>query len=88
MCQTPGQQAFDTLGQIVCTHNHDCCLCGQMICQDCKALICNGDSSCFGVKHIEIRGERGVMGADINCNGDVSCQDTVIYGQNIGRILW
>lgn len=86
-CQTPGQILGDTLGQIVCAHNHDCCLCGQMICTDCKALICNGDSSCFGVKHVEIMGERGVMGADINCNGDVSCMDTVMYGQNVGRIL-
>jgi len=88
MCQQPGQIAQqNNAGQIVCTHNHDCCLCGQMICRNCKSVTCNGDSSCYGVKHIEIMGEQGVMGGNLNCNGDVSCMDTVVYGANVGRLL-
>jgi len=73
-------------GKIECIHNHDCCLCGRIQCApNCAGVVCNGDSSCFGVKDINIVGER-VMGADINCNGDVSCQETRMVGTNIGRI--
>jgi len=77
-------------GDIVCTHNHDCCGCGAMICGEvngpyCNSVICNGDSSCFGVKNIVITGDP-VDGALISCNGDVSCMQTEIMGTNIAEL--
>lgn len=84
-CPILGQTLSDPLGEIGCQHNFDCCMCGKIECLDCVGLICNGDSSCFGVKNIEMVGEPE-MGASINCNGDLSCQGTKINGTNIGEI--
>jgi len=72
---------------IECQHNFDCCLCREMVCgtpalPDCGGIICNGDSSCFGVKDIKMVGDP-VYGASLNCNGDLSCMGTKVDGTNI-----
>jgi len=85
-CTFAGEQATLIHGKIECIHNHDCCLCGKMVCTQCTQLNCNGDSSCYGVKHIELQGD-ATMGADLICNGDVSCMDTVMAGYNMRRVL-
>jgi len=88
-CPTIGQEIRNSnaLKKIECKHNFDCCTCGKMICgPDCLELVCNGDSGCYGVRDIEIRGSLS-SGAVINCNGDISCMNTGIYGINIAKIL-
>ena len=85
-CPTVGQTLFSTNGKIECIHNFDCCTCGIMHCApDCNDLVCNGDSSCYGVRDIKIDGR--ISGAAINCNGDLSCMKTGIVGTNIASIL-
>eukprot|EP01083_Nonionella_stella_P088443 246490_1 len=82
-CPKVGDVLTSTNGKIECMHNHDCCICGQMICSpNCKQVNCNGDSSCFGVKYIMIEGDP-VSGARLDCNGDVSCMSTNIRGTNM-----
>ena len=85
-CPTVGQQLLSISAKIECIHNFDCCTCGQILCApDCTDLICNGDSSCYGVRDITINGYHS--GANINCNGDLSCMKTGIIGTNIESIL-
>jgi len=85
-CPTIGQDLLSRSGKIECIHNFDCCTCGAMICgPDCSDLVCNGDSGCYGVKDIRLSG--GISGTNINCNGDVSCQNTGMIGTNIASIL-
>lgn len=78
-------------GDIVCAHNFDCCLCGEMVCgtdpikDPCGSIICNGDSGCFGVKNIKMIGDPEI-GASLNCNGDLSCMGTYVDGINVGEL--
>ena len=56
-------------GEVACTHNFDCCPCGQVKCTEgCTGLVCNGDSSCFGIKDVILEGDTE-MGVGIICNG-------------------
>lgn len=86
-CPTVGMTKLsDAGGDIGCSHNFDCCLCGEMICgPNCNSIICNGDSACFGVKNIKIMGDPAI-GASLNCNGDLSCQGTYIDGVNVAEM--
>jgi len=68
-------------GIIVCSENYDCCMCQELKCDDCKSVMCNGDQGCIG-NHITVDGDpKG--GAQINCNGDKSCQYAKIVAEAI-----
>ena len=68
-CPTVGMKKFSVDGKIECFHNFDCCLCGEIVCgPDCTEFVCNGDSSCFGVKNIKMIGDPST-GATLDCNG-------------------
>eukprot|EP01084_Bolivina_argentea_P303035 523141_1 len=60
-------------------------LCGTAKDLGCTDIVCNGDSSCYGVKDIQMYGDP--LGAVLNCNGDISCKWTRVYGINIAGIL-
>mmetsp|Transcript_53928 Transcript_53928/g.66096 ORF Transcript_53928/g.66096 Transcript_53928/m.66096 type:complete len:898 (-) Transcript_53928:214-2907(-) len=72
-------------GRVICNENFDCCLCGQIICEDCIDVTCGGDESCLGVNPIKIDGSDTSF-AVMNCNGDISCYRTTIYAEKIKAI--
>jgi len=85
MCPDVGM-SISVAEKIECIHNFDCCTCGTMYCgPDCSQLMCNGDSSCHGVQGFVLEGNAPV-GTDINCNGDLSCMETRLWGTNIAHI--
>lgn len=87
VCSSYG--AIVTGSEIECSENFDCCLCETISCgtrsKPCDTFSCNGDSSCFGLGDVRIYGSSS-DGASIVCNGDESCNSTVITGQNIAEV--
>ena len=63
------------------------CSCAGLICNNCIALECTGDSACIGVDDIEIRDACANQGASIICGGDVACYRTEIIGECIKGII-
>eukprot|EP01083_Nonionella_stella_P049986 133093_1 len=66
-----------------CSENFDCCLCGALRCTPkCDAFKANGDSAAYYVPKIIIDGNSD-SGADIDCDGDSSCEGVKLTGTNI-----
>ena len=68
-CRNVGNMLDVANAAITCTENYDCCICGSIICgPHCQSLNCFGDSSCFGVKDIQLYGS-DTVGTHIHCDG-------------------
>eukprot|EP01083_Nonionella_stella_P032772 89671_1 len=76
-------------GLLDCGRANDCCLCGKIECGnaiDPCHTVAIGTNSAFGVRAINILGDKAFGGANVECMGTTSCAYTYIIGSGIGEL--
>jgi hypothetical protein len=88
VCATPQSSAFATAGFVFCEADFSCCLCREIVCNECVSFLA-GPSAVAGVQAIQINGRSPSNGgaASIICQGTESCQDSSMLATNIYQVI-